>query len=264
VGNLDSESAENVLQILSDLNKTDKKTVVMVTHNAEHLHFANRVIYMKDGKIVSEEVNQEKRPKEVLEKEEALIEPDSISNELKLLMRTFKNFSPQQMGGLLIPYKAKQILSHILSELMEEQVAAAENFLKELMFKNIDFAGLEKKLDDDLEKGGAGWNKQRARSFSRRVKTMLEKAENISNGSNSEAIADYLLNVCGTHLDADIKEKFQSFIQLRLENKIDASTLNQKLDASRILGGIGMYKNTSKKVVKEVEILMLLKFTGKV
>ncbi|MFZ2300139.1 MAG: ABC transporter ATP-binding protein, partial [Candidatus Moraniibacteriota bacterium] len=35
VGNLDSDSAENVLQILKELNEVDKKTIIMVTHNPE-------------------------------------------------------------------------------------------------------------------------------------------------------------------------------------------------------------------------------------
>ncbi|TSD01617.1 MAG: Uncharacterized protein Athens071425_346, partial [Parcubacteria group bacterium Athens0714_25] len=55
VGNLDSESAENVLRILKELNEIDKKTIILVTHNPEHLHFADRIIHMKDGRIVREE-----------------------------------------------------------------------------------------------------------------------------------------------------------------------------------------------------------------
>jgi putative ABC transport system ATP-binding protein len=50
VGNLDSESAENVLEIFKEINEIDKKTLIMVTHNPEHLHYADRIIHMKDGK----------------------------------------------------------------------------------------------------------------------------------------------------------------------------------------------------------------------
>jgi putative ABC transport system ATP-binding protein len=68
VGNLDSESARNVLQILKNLNEIDKKTIIMVTHNPEHLYYGDRIIHMKDGKIVGEEVNKEKRPLDFFEK----------------------------------------------------------------------------------------------------------------------------------------------------------------------------------------------------
>lgn len=60
VGNLDSVAAKGVLEIFSELNETDKKTVVMVTHNSSHFAYADRIIYMKDGAIIKEEINAHK------------------------------------------------------------------------------------------------------------------------------------------------------------------------------------------------------------
>ncbi|NCA94103.1 MAG: ABC transporter ATP-binding protein, partial [Sphingobacteriia bacterium] len=37
VGNLDSKSANNVMQIMSELNKDENKTIVMVSHNPENI-----------------------------------------------------------------------------------------------------------------------------------------------------------------------------------------------------------------------------------
>lgn len=50
-GNLDSKSAQEVIEILQKLNKS-KRTILMVTHNPDQLKVADRVVYMKDGKIV--------------------------------------------------------------------------------------------------------------------------------------------------------------------------------------------------------------------
>lgn len=52
VGNLDSKSAYNVLTILQELNEIDKKLVILVTHDPSHLSFGDRVIHMRDGKII--------------------------------------------------------------------------------------------------------------------------------------------------------------------------------------------------------------------
>lgn len=52
-GNLDTESAEKVMQTFKDLNKNKKLTILMVTHNMEYLHFASQTIYIRDGKILS-------------------------------------------------------------------------------------------------------------------------------------------------------------------------------------------------------------------
>lgn len=264
VGNLDSESAENVLQILKELNEVDKKTVIMVTHNPEHLHFADRILHMKDGKVVSEEINRDKRPKEVV-KEEIAKEPEIISNELKLLMRTFKNFSPQQAGALLIPYKAKQLISYIISELTEEQLSTAENFLKELLFNNIDVDSFEKNLDMDFSEGGANWNKLRAKSFVIRVREMLNQSENISDmeSKNPElSLADYLVYRFGLKINAEMKSRLVSFLKLRLENKVDLFGLQERLDAPFTIGGVGLYKGTAEKIVKEIEMIMLLKYSA--
>lgn len=60
VGNLDSAAANEVMGLFSEMNEKDKKTVVMVTHNAAHFAFADRVLFMKDGQIIKEETNAHK------------------------------------------------------------------------------------------------------------------------------------------------------------------------------------------------------------
>lgn len=261
VGNLDSESAENVMKILRELNEVDKKTVILVTHSPEHLHFADRVIHMKDGKIISEEVNRDKRPKEII-REELSKEPDIISNELKLLMRMFKNFSPEQLGGLLIPYKAKQLITHILSELTEEQINSAEIFLRDFLFKNIDITTLEKSLDLDFDEGGASWNKIRARTFTGRVDGIMEQANGLAKDYQKAlpSLAEYLTNLFHVKMSAEAKSRLISFLKLRVENRIDCNALQDRLDAPLYLGGVGIYKTTADKMVKEIEMVMLVKY----
>ncbi|KKT94288.1 MAG: hypothetical protein UW95_C0017G0002 [Parcubacteria group bacterium GW2011_GWC1_45_14] len=245
VGNLDSESAENVLEIFKEINGVDKKTLIMVTHNPEHLRFADRIIHMKDGKKESEEINRDKRPKEAL-KEEMEIKPEDMTSELKLLMRTFKNLSLQQVGVLLIPFKAKQLLNHVLSELTEEQVSAAENILKEFLFKNIDEKSLEEKLDLDMSEGGAGWNKKRVQHFSGRVKEILSQVESVMNDSDSStiSISEYIVKSFNIHLDPESLIRFRSFIKLRMENKIDRFGLLQRC-----------YLNTPHEIYRSVQIV---------
>jgi len=53
-GNLDSKSAKEVMKIVVDLNRKSKRTVILVTHNPDYLALAQKVIYLKDGKIVKD------------------------------------------------------------------------------------------------------------------------------------------------------------------------------------------------------------------
>ena len=50
-GALDSKSGIEIMKIFTDF-KTKGKTVVMVTHTSEVAKYADRIIYLKDGKVV--------------------------------------------------------------------------------------------------------------------------------------------------------------------------------------------------------------------
>lgn len=261
VGNLDSESAENVLKILKELNTVDKKTVIMVTHNPEHLIYADRVIHMKDGRVVKEEVFKEKRPIEAKKKPE--MEESQESSELKMLMASFKSLLPQQVDVLLVPFKAKQLLSHLLSQLSEEQVSMAEAFLKELLFKNIDTKIFTERLDLDLEEGGAGWNRLRAESFAARTQEILNQSQKLklSPGTGTVTMEEYLSSFFHLKLSQEQKLRLQAILRLRLESKIGQLEMQKRFDTRVTLGGVGLHKNTAEKMVREIEIIMLLKYS---
>jgi len=53
-GNLDSKSGKEVMEIFKKLNE-EGKTIVVVTHNKEVAKYSERIIYLKDGKIINEE-----------------------------------------------------------------------------------------------------------------------------------------------------------------------------------------------------------------
>jgi len=52
-GNLDAASAQEVLTILSRLNKEYNKTIIMVTHDPHAAQFANRVHHLEKGELVA-------------------------------------------------------------------------------------------------------------------------------------------------------------------------------------------------------------------
>jgi putative ABC transport system ATP-binding protein len=53
-GNLDSKNGEAVMALLDELHKAGS-TIVMVTHDPRYADFAQRKIFMFDGRVVDEE-----------------------------------------------------------------------------------------------------------------------------------------------------------------------------------------------------------------
>lgn len=51
-GNLDSKTGEEIMKVLNGLQEKKDKTVVMVTHESDIAKYAERIVYLKDGKIV--------------------------------------------------------------------------------------------------------------------------------------------------------------------------------------------------------------------
>jgi putative ABC transport system ATP-binding protein len=54
-GNLDQKNGEDILRLLSKLNKEEQITIVMVTHDLQAAQVADRIITVRDGLIVEEE-----------------------------------------------------------------------------------------------------------------------------------------------------------------------------------------------------------------
>src|ERR1700726_1593165 len=57
-GNLDTTNGAHVLELLLNLNRTEGTTLVLVTHDAVLAAYANRRIVLRDGMILSDELNE--------------------------------------------------------------------------------------------------------------------------------------------------------------------------------------------------------------
>jgi len=69
-GNLDSERSVEIMELLTDLNRTSNITVLMVTHEPDMAAFARTVIHFKDGLV--EKIEAQHRQGEMPEPEEPL------------------------------------------------------------------------------------------------------------------------------------------------------------------------------------------------
>ena len=67
-GALDSKSARQLLETFDTLNQKLKATILMVTHDSFSASYANRILFIKDGKIFNELIKGEDTRKQFFEK----------------------------------------------------------------------------------------------------------------------------------------------------------------------------------------------------
>lgn len=53
IGNLDSQTGIQIMELFQNINQKKNKTIVQVTHSMESTNYGNRIISMKDGIIIS-------------------------------------------------------------------------------------------------------------------------------------------------------------------------------------------------------------------
>jgi len=149
VGNLDSKSATDVLSLIQEMNKTKKKTVILVTHDPTHLDTADRVFYLKDAELIDMKVNKEPRIiKRQNTKSEEGTKKDKSS--LELLAKTYSK-GKETIDGLLLEYKAREVVLEALTGLSGDEISSIEERVQIMIKKGVnDKNELFKYLDKDL------------------------------------------------------------------------------------------------------------------
>ncbi len=76
-GNLDTRNGNEVMKLLEETSRELNQTIVMVTHDPKAAAFAERIIFLQDGKIISElnfkeEANHNKRLRDIIRNLERL------------------------------------------------------------------------------------------------------------------------------------------------------------------------------------------------
>ncbi len=273
VGNLDSKSAEVVLDILKELNEKEKRTIILVTHDPRHLNMAHRIFYIKDGYLEKEVVNKDIRP---LEKQKEEAKP-KISEELELIMRTYSDLSSAQLGSMLIPFKAKQLVQDVLIEMTSTQIKNIEKTVEEFLmnFNTEDYETIRETLDKPAEKGGVGLDSRTAKKLTTKIMNVLEEIKYIK--AEERRREEYHISDASKeikHLRRFILEKYDieiinekqlklldSVLEMRLKNQIDSFKLQKQLDKSMKKGGVGLDRRNARKITKEMELIMLLKYS---
>lgn len=167
VGNLDSISAEHVMESFEEINSKDRKTVILVTHDAKYLPYAHRVFYMRDGKlrriVVNPEKPQVKRTKP----------GETIVTEIEQLARLYPYDEP-------IVLKVKSITNYVTQTIGFNQIMRLEDAILEVLKGQLDDAMLMERLTKPLVHGGIGLELEESKKIAKRVFTLVRYSQDVA------------------------------------------------------------------------------------
>ena len=167
VGNLDSISAEHVMDSFQEINQKDRKTVILVTHDAKYLPYAHRVFYMRDGLlkrvVVNPEMTQVKRVKP----------GETIVTEIEQLSRLYPYAEP-------IELKVKSIVNFATQTIGFTQLNRLEKGILEILKGNMDQNMFYEFLTRQPSLGGIGMHDEESKTMARRVFKLFHYSEDVA------------------------------------------------------------------------------------
>jgi len=218
----------------------------------------------KEGKVGGDwELGKEY---ELVKKEDLSVgkKREHISPELQILTRSFRNFSPDQVGTLLIPFKAQQIFSHIFFHIQETQIDLAKKLFQNFISGGITLEDFEKRLLEEESKGGAGWDRNQVKRLVNGITQIFEQVKKIDFGNAEKSasdIAQYLIENFHITLGEMEKIKFLEYIKMRIQNELAMDEFLKLIDRPVVKGGVGLDRRSAIKVARELEIIMLARYS---
>jgi len=269
VGNLDSKSAQDVLGLIQELSVKDKKTVILVTHNPAHLEIADRIFFIKDGKIIDTKVNKETRKIIVGKSSQQESQDDSLNlSPVTNKTTTKENDNSAEVDNIILEYKAKEILSEVLTGLSYDEINKIENYIKEaLVNSNSDYKKLTTYLNTDYMQDGLNLNKRVSQKLITKLETTTKEIEELSkeftnkeekHNSYVHQLRRYLLDTFEVNIrTTDAIEAMETIIEDRVMGVTDRKGVQEKFDRPLKKGGVGLDKRTAKKMAKHLEMIIL-------
>lgn len=229
-GNLDSVSTQQVMDKIDEINTFDRRTVIMVSHNAAHLSYAHRVYYLKDGHIVREVVNpQRKQIKPVREGE-------TIVTELEQLARLFPYDSVETL-------RVKSMVNYLTQDYTFDQLSRLERAIGRFIKGKIDKAMFIKALILPMEQGGVQIPERTARQMAIQCEKIMHQADDIrrfrakkdnagvffSQHALAERLRDHILNTYRMKLSKEQDANLVELVADRVTGVVEEEEFNQRL-----------------------------------
>lgn len=256
-GNLDSVSTQQVMDKIDEINTFDQRTIIMVSHNAAHLSYAHRVYYLKDGFIVREVVNpQRKQIKPVQEGE-------TIVTELEQLARLFPYDSVETL-------RVKSLVNYLTQDYTYDQLIRLERAVNFFISGRIQKHDFIKSLTLKYEDGGVEIDDTTAKRMAKIAERIIKQANDIkrfrsqygdskaffSQHQLAERMRDHLLKANRITLSKKQDDNLVEIIADRVTGVIGEDDFNERLSQGITTGGLSLDEKEADELTRYFEKLI--------
>jgi putative ABC transport system ATP-binding protein len=256
-GNLDSVSTQQVMDKIDEINTFDRRTIIMVSHNAAHLSYAHRVYYLKDGRVVREVVNpQRKQIKPVREGE-------TIVTELEQLARLYPYDSVDSL-------RIKSMVNYLTQDYTFDQLTRLERAIGYFIKGKIDKDALIRALILPLERGGVEIDEKTARQMAHRSELLIFQADDIrrfrakkdnagvffSQHKLAERLRDHILHTYHLKLSKEQDSNLVELVADRVTGVVEEDEFNERLMKGVRSDGLGLTEREADDITRYFEKLI--------
>jgi len=258
VGNLDSISADAVMDTLDHININDKKTIILVTHDAKYLPYAHRIFYMRDGKVVRVVPNPEKKQIARIDRQKTLV------TEMEQLAKIHPYLTP-------IELKVKSIINYLTQDLTFDQLQRLEKTVKIIIERKMNSEKFYQILLQKFSEGGVGISTSLARVMTDKVNKILSQSKDIRRYrrrleqnifySRKEVLirklSKYLVEEYKGEVTPVKFKRLKDIVYKRVTGIIKKDEFENMIHLSLEKGGAGFSKRIAKKFTQYLEKLLI-------
>jgi len=258
VGNLDAISTEEVMNSLSEVNRRDKKTVILVTHDAKFIPYAHRTFYMTYGKVEREVFNPEIEAIKVVEKGK------TIMTEIEKLARIYPYSTVDEL-------RVKSIVNYLTQKLTFEQLERLEKAVVKIIEGKIHEADFKRMLLEKFERGGVGVSTSAGEKMTKQMEKIMRESLAVKRFRKrlvEEEMTGTEMSRYVKHLRTYLLDEYEGQVslgQLRrleraVEERISGSAKKEEfelfLGTSYDKGGVGFHWRTARNMTLYLEKLI--------
>ncbi len=257
VGNLDSISAEHVMDSFQDINEIDRKTVILVTHDAKYLPYAHRVFYMRDGLLRRVVVNPEK-------KQVKHVKPgETIVTEIEQLARLYPYAEPMEL-------KVKSVVNFVTQTIGFSQLENLERAVLHVLKGGMNADMFAEYLGRSIANGGVGLAAEEVKSIVAQVFGMMRYAKDVQRFREEvhqdslflhqqkfiDRLLEYLTEEVGVHSSNAQLKLLREAVADRVGGIINGDEFGQKLELTPEMGGAEYDTRTAHRISRYLEKLI--------